>query len=456
MPYNIALVSDFFLPVVGGVEVHIYSLGIQLQKLGHKVIVITHSHAPERIGIRYLAPTNLKVYHLPIPVLTSSATLPNYLTFLPYLRNIVIREQIQILHGHATLSSMAHEAMFHAAFFDVPCGTTALGDGQVRRGIRTVFTDHSLFELDSAVGVLTNKLLAGALRNADAVICVSHAGRENTALRAQLDPHLIYVIPNAIAPYKFTPNPALADASWITIVVVSRLVYRKGIDLLVAAAPYICEMFPDVRFIIGGDGPKMVELEQMREMYLLQDRIELLGAIPPGQVIDVLNRGQIYLSTSLTEAFGISIIEAASAGLFIVSTKVGGVPEILPQDMIEFARPDADDVITALGNAINIIRSGKHDPITAHERLKGMYSWSEVTQRTERVYDHVMAAEDKSLFERMARLLDLGPFYGPILCIITAVQGVFLAVLDWLQPRDRIDMVPDIPARIERASKRAQ
>lgn len=137
--------------------------------------MITHSHPPERVGIRYLAPTNLKVYHLPIPVLTSSATLPNYLTFLPYLRNIVIREQIQILHGHATLSSMAHEAMFHAAFFDVPYGT-ALPNGQVKKGIRTIFTDHSLFELDSAVGVLTNKLLAGALRNADAVICVSHAG----------------------------------------------------------------------------------------------------------------------------------------------------------------------------------------------------------------------------------------------------------------------------------------
>ncbi|KAJ9090926.1 hypothetical protein QFC19_009352 [Naganishia cerealis] len=437
MPYNIALVSDFFLPVVGGVEVHIYSLGIQLQKLGHKVIVITHSHSPERVGVRYLAPTNLKVYHLPIAVLTASATLPNYLTFLPYLRNIVIREQIQILHGHATLSSMAHEAMFHAAFFDVPCGATENGGGKPRRGIRTVFTDHSLFELDSAVGVLTNKLLAGALRNADAVICVSHAGRENTALRAQLDPHLIYVIPNAIAPQKFTPNPAVADQSW---------------SMWYASLGRACAdmMFPDVRFIIarrlhsatGGDGPKMVELEQMREIYLLQDRIELLGSIPPGQVKDVLNHGQIYLSTSLTEAFGISIIEAASAGLFIVSTKVGGVPEILPQDMIEFARPHADDVIAALINAIGIIRSGKHDPITAHERLKDMYSWSEVTQRTERVYDHVMAAEDKSLFERMARLMDLGPFYGPILCIITAVQGVFLALLDWIQPRDMIDIVP--------------
>ena len=58
--------------------------------------------------------------------------------------------------------------------------------------------------------------------------------------------------------------------------------------------------------------------------------------------MQVLNRGQIYLSTSLTEAFGSSIIEAASTGLFIVSTKVGGVPEVLPEDMIEFARPDAD------------------------------------------------------------------------------------------------------------------
>jgi hypothetical protein len=56
----------------------------------------------------------------------------------------------------------------------------------------------------------------------------------------------------------------------------------------------------------------------------------------------VLNKGQIYLNTSLTEAFGISTIEAASAGLFVVSTKVGGIPEILPGDMIEFAKADED------------------------------------------------------------------------------------------------------------------
>lgn len=92
-----------------------------------------------------------------------------------------------------------------------------------------------------------------------------------------------------------------------------------------------------------------------------------------------------------------------------------------------------------------------------------MYSWATVAARTERVYDRVMDADDRSLFERMARqvhrthcpstpdrhvtrFLDLGPFFGPILCIITAVQGIFLALLDWLQPRDTIDIVPDVPA----------
>lgn len=86
----------------------------------------------------------------------------------------------------------------------------------------------------------------------------------------------------------------------------------------------------------------MVELEQMREKHQLEDRISLLGSVPPDQVRNVLTRGQIYLNTSLTEAFGTSIIEAASVGLLVVSTRVGGVPEVLPGEMIEFAAPDED------------------------------------------------------------------------------------------------------------------
>ncbi|KIR68477.1 phosphatidylinositol glycan, class A [Cryptococcus bacillisporus CA1873] len=419
----IAMVSDFFFPIIGGVEGHIYSLSVELMRRGHKVIVITHSH-PDRSGVHYLAPS-LKVYYLPYLPIASSASLPNFLLFLPYFRHIILSENIQLVHGHGALSSLAHEAVLHAPLL----------------GVKAVFTDHSLFGFGDAVGVLTNKLLGAALRCVDEVICVSNTGRENTVLRAQLDPSIVSVIPNALEAEHFKPDPSRADPDWITIVVISRLVHRKGIDLLISSAPQICALFPKVRFIIGGDGPKMVELEQMREKYELQGRVELLGRVNPEDVRDVLTKGQIYLSNSLTEAFGISIIEAASAGLFVVATKVGGVPEILPQDMIEFCRADEDDVIRALTHAIHTIQSLRHSPWSAHIRVRDMYSWSRVASRVEIVYLRAMCRPHREIGERMKRYLELGPVFGVVMCCILAVEHYFFWLLEWWNPRDKIQQV---------------
>jgi phosphatidylinositol glycan class A protein len=65
---------------------------------------------------------------------------------------------------------------------------------------------------------------------------------------------------------------------------------------------------------VAGDGPKRIDLEQMREQHILQDRVVLLGALPQSQIRDVLVQGHIFLNTSLTEAFCIAIVEAASCG----------------------------------------------------------------------------------------------------------------------------------------------
>jgi len=111
------------------------------------------------VGVRWLLP-GLKVYYIPFPTIASSATLPNYFTFLPYFRVIIAREHIHLVHAHASLSSLGQEAILHAHHL----------------GVRTVFTDHSLFGFEDAASILTNKLLAAALKNVDAVICVSHTG----------------------------------------------------------------------------------------------------------------------------------------------------------------------------------------------------------------------------------------------------------------------------------------
>ncbi|KAF8636358.1 hypothetical protein AX16_011009 [Volvariella volvacea WC 439] len=434
-PLTIAMVSDFFHPDVGGVENHIYMLSANLMRRGHKVIVITHSHRPDRVGIRWLLP-GIKVYYIPFLPIASSATLPNFFTSIPYLRTILLREHVNLIHAHASLSSIGHEAILNSHLM----------------GIRTVFTDHSLFGFEDAASILTNKLLVGTLKNVDAVICVSHTGRENTVLRGQLFEKdegnasglrvrdNVYVIPNAIVAEQFTPYPVDPTEN-ITIVVISRLAYRKGIDLLVAAAPRICEAFPNVNFLVGGDGPKLIELLQMREKHLLQDRIHLLGPVRHTDVRSVLTRGSIFLNTSLTESFGIAILEAACAGLYVVSTRVGGVPEILPEDMISFANPDEDDVFRAISEAVEIVKQGKHDPIKAHERIKTFYSWEDVACRTEKVYEAVMKSRQIELWERMQRTMELGPFAGPIYTIILVVSCLFFLFLEWWIPREDLDYV---------------
>lgn len=427
------MVSDFFHPVVGGVENHIYTLSAHLVKLGHTVVIISHSHHPDRTGIRHLAP-GIKTYHIPFVPIASSATLPNFFTFLPYLRNILLRERIQLVHGHASLSSLAQEAILHAHLL----------------GIKTVFTDHSLFGFDDAATILTNKLLVGALRNVDAVICVSNTGRENTVLRAHLSPRAeshIYVIPNAVIPEQFTPTTPFSPAgSEITIVVVSRLAYRKGMDLLVATAPRVCRMFPNVRFLIGGNGPKLVEILQMREKHNLQDQIALLGPVKHRDVHGVLAQGAIYLNTSLTESFGIGLLEAACAGLYVVSTRVGGVPEVLPENMVSFASPDEDDLLRALAEAINIVSSGKHNRWEAHARVREMYTWENVASRTAQVYEHTLAARPGELWERFQSTLEIGPIAGWIYSIILAVDCMFFYLLDVVMPRSAVDFsLPEVP-----------
>lgn len=62
-----------------------------------------------------------------------------------------------------------------------------------------------------------------------------------------------------------------------------------------------------VRFVIGGDGPKRVLLEEMREKHSLQDRVDLLGAVPHSQVRSVLISGHIFLNRfSFLKKFTIS------------------------------------------------------------------------------------------------------------------------------------------------------
>ena len=69
-------------------------------------------------------------------------------------------------------------------------------------------------------------------------------------------------------------------------------------------------------------------LQHMVATHNLHGRVRLEGAVSHAAVRALLVRGDVFLNTSLTEAFCMAIVEAAAAGLLVVSTDVGGVPEV--------------------------------------------------------------------------------------------------------------------------------
>lgn len=70
----------------------------------------------------------------------------------------------------------------------------------------------------------------------------------------------------------------------------------------------------------------------------------------------------------------------------MISTRVGGVPEVLPDDMIQLAEPDVSSLSEAIDKAIQIKRDGHQlDVWEAHHRVKGMYNWCNIAERTEKV-----------------------------------------------------------------------
>ncbi|XP_051938358.1 phosphatidylinositol N-acetylglucosaminyltransferase subunit A isoform X7 [Hippocampus zosterae] len=308
-----------------------------------------------------------------------------------------------------------------------------------------VFTDHSLFGFADVSSVLTNKLLTVSLCDTNHIVCVSYTSKENTVLRAALDPEIVSVIPNAVEHGDFTPDPSQRNNDRITIVVISRLVYRKGIDLLSGIIPELCLKHPDLHFLIGGEGPKRLVLEEVREKYQLHDRVRLLGSLEHKDVRGVLVQGHIFLNTSLTEAFCMAIVEGASCGLQVVSTRVGGIPEVLPQDLITLCEPTVQSLCAGLETVIARQRSGSvSTPATVHARVRNLYTWRNVAERTEKVYDRVRGEEVLPLDRRLRRLrTHCGPVAGSIFAFVAVLDFLFLLFLQWWLPDRLMDLAVD-------------
>eukprot|EP00792_Barthelona_sp_PAP020_P004718 TRINITY_DN2305_c0_g1_i1.p1 TRINITY_DN2305_c0_g1~~TRINITY_DN2305_c0_g1_i1.p1 ORF type:complete len:498 (+),score=67.36 TRINITY_DN2305_c0_g1_i1:74-1567(+) len=424
MRYNILLVSDYFYPNMGGVENHMFAMSQCLIERGHKVVVFTHNYQ-ERFGVRYMV-NGLKVYYVPMTHMKDNCAALHFFSTLHYLRNIIIREQIDIVHCHQGFSLMGNEAMLNSNIIGKP----------------VVFTDHSLIGITEFTSFHVNKGFKQYISGATHIICVSHCSKENIVLRAKIPPSCVSVIPNAIDCTSFVPDLSLRPANGrIVVVAMSRLAFRKGIDLLIKLIPIACKRHSNLDFLIGGDGPKKRGLQQMISDYNLQERVTLLGGVPHSKVAETLNRGHIFINTSLTEAFCIAMVEAASCGLLVVATAVGGVPEVLPNDISFLAPSNALLLCDQIDNAIEALTT--QDPLAQHEKIKTMYNWRNIAERTEVIYDKVVKEPKVPFVERFKQLSSGGRFVGKVFAFAYIFALVMYYFYEKIWPAHEIDICPD-------------
>ncbi len=204
----------------------------------------------------------------------------------------------------------------------------------VPRSARTVLTFHG----QGAHGVRSLRSWERVLT--DHVVAVSDGARDRLAAGKLLaDAEFaarVSVISNGVRPAPLAgPASEVRSArrrEWgledrVVGVIVARVDGRKGHDTLLHA----CARLRDLPFtlLVVGDGIARPELETLaQQLELGTDRVRFLGA--RNDVPDILAAADLFVLPSLSEGMPLSVLEAMAAGLAVVATRVGGLPELIP------------------------------------------------------------------------------------------------------------------------------
>jgi glycosyltransferase involved in cell wall biosynthesis len=106
-----------------------------------------------------------------------------------------------------------------------------------------------------------------------------------------------------------------------------RLVPIKGYDRLIEAFALVRARQPQARLEIAGDGPERVSLEGQVRRLALGDSVRFAGWAD--DLSPLMSRWSLFVQPSFEEAFGITVLQAMSAGLPVVASNVGGLPELV-------------------------------------------------------------------------------------------------------------------------------
>lgn len=229
----------------------------------------------------------------------------------------------------------------------------------------------------------------------DKIICVSEYDRQ-TALKNKIAPtNKLTTIRNGIAPINFYSKEEARKKILLTTFIkgglligsIGNLYKTKGFKYLIKAANILININKILAtFIIIGDGSERKNLENLIKKYNLTDNFILAGQI--NQAAELLPAFAIYVCSSIKEGLPYSIIEAMAAGLPIVSTNVGGIPEMIEHKKTGLlvkpaeARELAEKIKLLIENKALRQKLGT----STQEKVKTEFSLEKMVEATKKIY----------------------------------------------------------------------
>ena len=231
------------------------------------------------------------------------------------------------------------------------------------------------------------------LRRMNAIVNVNSKTMMNTG-RAER-----FIVENGISPLKFDSDfvtradPAISAFCKEDFIVgsISRLSDEKGIVYLIKAVRSLTARGIHVKAVVVGDGPQKEMLQELVFNNNLSDRILLTGY--RNNAFNYLPFFNVFVLPSLTEGLPITILEAMQAGVPIVATKVGGIPDLLGCGRFGIMVEPRD--AEAIAEAVNLLFSdtalSQRMAKAAREEVLSKYSSRRMAEKYLEIYDTVLS-----------------------------------------------------------------
>lgn len=365
----------------GGTEIAAYNLALNIAKR-HEVDVFTTSMT-SKDSIDKL--DNINIYRYG-NIITYSSTNLTYGMF-----NKPLSHQIDIAHAHFNVPYSEYSALRYAKKKNVPLVITYHNDAQESGGsfIRNMVTK-----------IYNKTIVKKALRGADIIIATSEAYINESILLGDYR-EKIEVIPNGINLEEFQNLLSTSECrskldlplNKKIILFFGNIVVYKGPHILLKAISILKSQTDDFIVVFAGRGPIYDELVKMAKKLGIEENILFTGYVEDELKPLYFKSADIFCLPSINtaEAFGIVNLEAMACGVPIVSTRLGGIPDVV-EDMKNGILTEPGDE-KSLAQTLLYLLENEHEAKKMGDYGKQKvkeYSWEKIAHKTEQIYNKLI------------------------------------------------------------------